>query len=245
MTVATIIQARMGSTRLPGKVMRKLCEKTVLAHVVERVSKCRATDRIVIATTTQPADDVVAQEGVRLGVGVFRGSEPDVLDRYYRAAMVAGADVVIRITADCPLLNPALLCEMIEKFMAWRKQGVTVDYFSNTIERSYPRGFDVEIFTIAALRKAHREAQDPYEREHVTPYLYRNPDVFNVREQIDNVNRMGYRLTLDTEADLELIRTIYENLYRQGEIISAADVLQFLDRRPDLLALNANVEQQA
>lgn len=241
MKVVAIIQARMGSTRLPGKVMRELGGRTVLAHVIERVKACKAIDQIVVATTTATADEVIVAEALRCGADYFRGSEEDVLERYYLAAKQVAAKVVVRITSDCPLIDPALLGAMVNDFVA----DGGVDYLSNTLERHYPRGLDAEVFSFLALESAYWQAEKSHEREHVTPFIYHHPDLFKIKNYSSGENHSSQRWTLDTADDWALIEAIYQNLYRPGaELFTSAAVLQLLQQRPELVALNAHVEQK-
>jgi len=221
MKTVAIIQARMGSTRLPGKVMKDLCGKTVLAHVIERVRV--GCDNIVIATTENGAE-------------VFRGSEDDVLSRYYLAAKAAKADLVVRVTSDCPLYDGKLLADMLKYYKG-------EDYLSNTIERRFPRGLDTEIFTFAALEKAHRMANEQYQREHVTPYIYQNPEKFKIRLFKRQPNLSDMRWTLDTEEDWQMILAVYNHLYK-GRIFSTVEVVKFLAKHPEIAKINAHIEQK-
>jgi len=198
MDIVAIIQARMGSTRLPGKVLMDLFGKTVLEHVIDRVKICPLVDKIVVATTTLPIDDVIVQECARINIHTFRGSSEDVLSRYYGAAKESGADIIIRVTSDCPLFDPDVLTNMLERF--------NVDYLSNTIKRTFPKGLDAEIFTMSTLERAHIEATDDYDREHVTPYIYNNPDKFVLSSFEDVNDNSNQRLTLDTPEDWEIIK---------------------------------------
>src|SRR5215469_8186363 len=167
MRVAAIIQARIGSTRLPGKVLRDLGGRTVLERVVSRTRKCTLVNEVIVATSVNPGDDVIVEACVRLRVRVFRGSEHDVLDRYFRAAEAAQAQVVVRITSDCPLIDPEVSDQAIRAFLDAR-----ADYASNVLERTYPRGLDTEVVALQALECAFREAKEPFQREHVTPFFY-------------------------------------------------------------------------
>jgi spore coat polysaccharide biosynthesis protein SpsF len=223
-----IIQARMGSTRLPGKVMTNLCGKSVLEHVIRRVQACKLLDDVVVATTPTPADDVIVAEAERCNANWFRGSEEDVLDRYYQAAQQYRADVVVRVTSDCPLFDPELLTKML----------------SNTLTRTYPRGLDAEIFTFDALKKAHHHADKSYEREHVTPYIYRHPETFSLQEIINGENLSSLRWTLDTSQDLMFFQAIYSVLFRDDVILETSEVVSLLKRRPELMAINADVAQK-
>ena len=162
MKVVAIIQARMGSTRLPGKVMKRLCGKTILSHVISRVRACSLVDEIVVATTTSLADNVIVTESEKFGVNWFRGSEEDVLERYYLAAKEHQADTVIRVTSDCPLLDAEILDQLLSYFQEENSNGLNIDYLSNSLKRSFPRGLDVEIFTYSALELAYNSATKDY-----------------------------------------------------------------------------------
>lgn len=244
MKAVAIIQARMGSTRLPGKVMKTLCGRTVLGHVITRVKACPLVDEIVVATTQDPQDDVIVAEARKFGARTFRGSEEDVLSRYYFAAGEAGADIVVRVTSDCPLFDPHLLNTMLGQFHADRSSGRGLDYLSNTLERTYPRGLDAEIFTFSALERSHVEARQPHEREHVTPYIYQHPEFFALKNFSGPVNLSDLRWTLDTEEDWRLIEAIYAVLGNEEPFFSTQAVLQLLESQPELVSINAHVEQK-
>lgn len=244
MKTIAIIQARMGSTRLPGKVMKRLCDQTVLSHVIHRVQACPLIDEIVIATTLASQDDVVVQEAEACGVLLFRGSEADVLERYYLAAKKHQADTVIRITSDCPLLDPTVLSEMLAYFQSESTEGLALDYLSNTLQRSYPRGLDAEVFTFSALDKAHREAKDPYEREHVTPFIYQHPELFSIHQHVQDVDLSSHRWTLDTEEDFHFIKLVYDALGERNSVFETDNVLAFLDQNPEIIKINAHVQQK-
>ena len=244
MTSAAIIQARMGSTRLPGKVMKVLRGRTVLGHVITRVRACPLLDAVIVATTMASQDDVIVAESTRWGAGIFRGSETDVLSRYYGAAREAGADLVVRVTSDCPLLDPLVLTEMLQQFRRAQAAGKPLDYLSNTLERTFPRGLDAEIFTFAALAQAMRETAQPYEREHVTPYIYQHPDIFTLESYCQPENLSHHRWTLDTEDDWRLIQVVYKALYEEDRLFTTKEVVTLLAARPDLIAVNAHVGQK-
>lgn len=239
MKTVAIIQARMGSTRLPGKVLRQLCGQSVLAHVVARVKSAQCLGGVMVATTTSSADDAVVAECHRLNIPFFRGSEENVLARYFGAAKLAGAETIVRVTSDCPLFDGTLLDEMLAAF-----DDAHVDYLSNTLKRTFPRGLDAEIFTFAALERANREAVKPPEREHVTPFLYQHPELFRLRSFEDETDLSAHRWTLDTPEDWQLIEALYQALYRPDRIFSTQDVLKLLKERPELAMLNAHVEQK-
>ena len=170
-----IVQTRMGSTRLPGKVLKDLGGDAVLARVVHRLRRAHLLNEIVIATTISPADDSIVRECERLAVQCFRGPEQDVLDRYYQTAKAFSAEAVVRVTSDCPLIDGELIDATIRTFLDQK-----ADYSSNNIPRTYPRGLDAEVFTFAGLERTWREAVKPYEREHVTPYFYEHPELFRM-----------------------------------------------------------------
>ncbi len=234
MKTVAIIQARMGSTRLPGKVLKDLGGKTVLVHVIERV-KSAGVD-VVVATTDKPEDAAIEKEALKNGAKVFHGSEDDVLSRYYFAAKETEAELIIRITSDCPLYDGELLKDMLEYYKG-------EDYLSNTIERRFPRGLDTEIFTFKALEKSHLNAKDKFQREHVTPYIYQNPELFKIRQYKRQPNLSTMRWTLDTEEDWQMISAVYKALYH-GKTFSTVDVVNYLEAHPEVAKLNAHIEQK-
>ena len=243
MKVVGIIQARMGSTRLPGKVMLELCGMPVLAHVIRAVHAIKRVDEVVVATTQNPADEVIAACAKKYGTSVFRGSEDDVLDRYYQAAKHAAAGVVLRVTSDCPFLDADLISMMISDFLAI-SDNRRLDYMSNTLVRSFPRGFDAELMTFTALQRAWCEAKSVAEREHVTAYIYRRPDIFRLCGHRGARDLSKYRLTLDTEEDWRVIQAVGTALESGRSRPTANDLIRFLDTRPDIALLNAHVEQK-
>jgi spore coat polysaccharide biosynthesis protein SpsF len=239
MNVVAIIQARMGSTRLPGKVLMDLGGKTVLARVVDRLRRATRVKEIVVATTDSAADEAIVQECHQLEVLTFRGSELDVLDRYHEAARVFAARAVVRITSDCPVIDPELVDETVRMFHDQR-----ADYASNSLMPSYPRGLDTEVFTTVALERAWREAREPYQREHVTPYFYEHPELFNVISLRSRIDYCQYRWTLDTAADLTLLRKIYARFGSQNDF-DWRQAVRLMEREPELAELNSHVVQKA
>jgi spore coat polysaccharide biosynthesis protein SpsF len=239
MVLAVVIQARLGSTRLPGKVLADVAGHPLLHHVVNRASAIEGIDELVVAIPDSSRDDDLAKEAARLGVRVVRGSEMDVLDRYVRAIEAVNADVVIRVTADCPLLSPTISSRVVEVF---RTPTEHYDYASNTLERTYPRGLDTEVISADALRVAGREAQSEAEREHVTPFIWRRPSRFSLGSESATVDLSAERWTVDTEEDLEFVRAVYAQF--GGQDFDHLDVMDLLHRKPDLRALNAAVEQK-
>jgi len=230
----------MGSSRLPGKVLLDLCGKSVLLHVIGRARAAPNVDAVVLATTVQPGDDAVVAEAERAGARVYRGSESDVLARYHEAAARERADVVVRLTADCPFLDPGLVGALAKKFV--ERQGA-IDYLSNTLVRTYPRGLDAEVFSMAALERAAREAVLPEEREHVTPYLYRHPGLFRVENHAAAQDDSGFSVTLDTPADWAAIRRVGEALDVGSRVPPMAELLQFLRSHPEIAAANTRNSQ--
>jgi len=239
MKVVTIIQARMGSTRLPGKVLMDLGGETVLARVVGRLRRARLVDETMVATTDSDIDDSVVRECQRLNVSFFRGSETDVLDRYYQAARTCAANAIVRITSDCPVIDPQLVDATIRIFHQHK-----ADYASNIFPRAYPRGLDIELFTVAALQRAWHNAREPREREHVTPYFYEHPELFRLVSHAGQIDYSQYRWTLDTAEDLELLRIFYAR-FANKDNFSWGEVVQLMEREPELTELNSRVVQKA
>lgn len=241
MKVICIMQARVGSTRLPEKVLKKIEGKTVLEHDVNRLKLSTMLDDIVIATTLKKEDEKIVCEAKRLGVKYFRGSEKDVLSRYYFAAKEINAEVIVRVTSDCPCLDFNILDEMIKLFKS--KNG-KIDYLNNTMERSFPRGYDIEIFTFEALENAFNNASKEYEREHVTPYLYDINNNFKVFSYKYKKDYSMYRVTLDTREDFEVIKSIYEELFKEKEYFGIDKVIEFLECNPHIATINNKIEQK-
>lgn len=237
--IYAIIQARMSSTRLPGKVLKKLAGISVLQHVVNRVKSVANIDNVVVATTNLDVDLAIIQECENIGVDYFAGDSDNVLQRYYETASHFNAQIIIRITSDCPCISPKVLSQMIEYYLIKKP-----DYLSNTIERSFPRGLDVEIFNFASLKKAYDNAAKDYEKEHVTPYIYQHPDKFNIESFIDKVDNSKHRCTLDTIEDWQLIEKIYNYLYKDNYIFEYKDILALFVKYPELIKINEHVEQK-
>lgn len=239
MSTVAIIQARMGSTRLPGKVMKDLNGATMLERVVNRTRRATSLSGLMVATSTEASDHPVVDLCRRLGVSCFRGSEADVLDRYYQAAQMAGADNIVRITSDCPLIDPSIIDKTVGEFQA-RKP----DYASNTLQRRYPRGLDTEVFTMAGLEQCWREANEEHQRVHVTPYFYQHPELFRLHPVIGEQDFSMHRWTVDTPEDMQFVRAIYSRLGPRDEF-GWKDVLALLKREPALAAINQSISQKA
>ncbi len=239
--VVVIAQARMGSTRLPGKVLLDLAGRPMVEHVLRRARLIPGVDAVALATTTRAEDDALASRCSADGwAPVHRGPADDVLERYRLAAEAERADIVVRVTADCPLLSPAVSGLVVRRLL---DAGGALDYVSNTRTRSYPRGLDTEVFTIAALRAAAADALAADEREHVTPFIWRRPERFRMAEVADARDRSALRWTVDTPADFALASRIHEAL-RGREDFTYEDVLAVLERHPDWSNLNRDVEQK-
>lgn len=229
----------MGSTRLPGKVLIDLGGESVLARVVRRLRRADLVDEIAVATTTSAADNAIVSECEHFSVAVFRGQENDVLDRYYQAAHWVNADAIVRITSDCPLIDAELTDNTIRAFIDCKP-----DYASNALQRTYPRGLDTEVISCDALTRAWQEARLSYQRAHVTPYIYENPDRFHIVPVRGDADYSDLRWTLDTPEDLTFIRAIYERM-DNDDSFSWRDVLALLESEPQLTELNREVRQKA
>lgn len=236
-TVIAIVQARMGSTRLPGKVLMPLAGIPVLTHVLNRVKAAARISGVMIATTLSAVDDPVADLAKQSGVEVYRGSENDVLDRYYQAALRYNPGHIVRITADCPLMDPAVIDLVIERHLA---EGA--DYTTNTFLPTYPDGEDVEVFTFTALARAWREARLPSEREHVTPFL-RVPGRFRTAS-VTIEPAVNKRWTLDEQSDYEFISGIYAELYDSSRpLFGMKEILSLLQRQPEREHVNNSISR--
>ena len=234
--VVAIIQARMGSTRLPGKVLKEIVGKPMLWHVINRVKNAKELDDIVIATTNLKEDTQILDLASEIGVKTYAGSESDILDRYYQAAIMSKADVIVRITADCPLADPNVINKVVRYYLS-----NDFDYVSTSIKPTYPDGIDVEVFSFASLEKAWVEAKLASEREHVTPYIWKNPSIFIIRnfENEDDISYM--RWSVDEQRDLEFMREVYSKLYAKDTLFYMEDVLDLLRKKPELTDINKNI----
>ncbi len=236
--VVAIVQARMSSTRLPGKVLIDIQGKPLLEHVIDRVKRSRLITRLVIATTGNEKDGAIIEFAQSRGIPYYVGSEDDILDRFYQAAKRFGANVIVRITPDDPFKDP----EVIDKAVQYFLDHPELDYVSNTIEPTYPEGLDIEVFSFDALEKAWRKAELPSEREHVTPYIWKNPDKFNLANIKYEQNLSHLRWTLDYEEDLQFTRQVYARLYH-GQVFLMRDILALLDQEPELGQINQGIEK--
>ncbi len=239
-TVA-VIQAHMGSERLPGKVMLPLCGRPMIARLLYRASHPALLDEVWVAATSSPKDDELCKFLQKENFKVYRGSEDDVLSSYVETARKSEADFIVRLTGDCPLIDPDLIDDVIEAFLK-----SDYDYMKPLHEDGTIRGLDTEIFTLDALMRADAMANDAPSREHVTLYMYRNPEQFSVGvfPFPERLKLPGARLCVDEENDFKLISTIYEELYIEGKLIPIADVLELLRQQPELLQINSEVHQK-
>ena len=238
--VVVIIQARMGSTRLPGKVMSEISGKPMLWHVIDRVKKCRNIDLVVVATTTNKKDRVVRDLAEKSGAKAYCGSEDDVLDRYYQAARIFGAEIVVRITADCPLIDPHFADRMVRYFEDNKHK---YDYIGMGTPNKYPNGLDTEVFSFGALEKAWKDAKLKSEREHVTSYIWKNEELFRIGAIEAEKDLSLFRWTVDEERDLKLVREIYRHLYKEGRLFATDEILELLSRKPELLDINQDIQR--
>jgi spore coat polysaccharide biosynthesis protein SpsF len=233
-----IIQARLGSQRFPGKVLADVGGAPLLARMVERVRRATTIAAIVVATPEGPRDEPLRELARHLGVDRWAGSEDDVLARYAGAAERFGADPIVRLTADCPLIDPALVDRCVERFLA-------ADCDIVGLGGAFPDGLDTEVISAAALARAHAEARLPSEREHVTPYLWKHRDRFRGETVEFPASLGGRRWTVDEPRDLDFVRAVYQRLYRSGGGFGWQDVEALLAREPDLARLNQGIERNA
>ena len=236
--VSAIIQARTGSTRLPGKVFATIEGKPLLWHVVERLKPSRFIDNIVIATTINREDDAIKQWATQNSILCYRGSEDNVLERYWMAANNFQSDTIIRITADDPCKDYKIIDSVVEALLNGR-----VDFAYNNKPPTYPEGMDVEVFTIDALRIAYRQASRSDEKEHVTPFFHNNPTLFTSVSIKHTKNLSNLRLTIDEESDLLLAREIYSHLYRLDSIFLLDDIIDIINRFPELANINKSIKR--
>jgi spore coat polysaccharide biosynthesis protein SpsF len=225
----------MSSSRLPGKVLRSLLGKPMLQQQIERLRSAQKIEKLVVATSTDPSDDVLDQLCQQIGVPCARGSLNDVLDRFYQAALQYAPDHVVRLTGDCPLTDPAL----IDRIIAFHLDG-NFDYSSNTLEPSFPDGLDAEIFCMSALERAWKEAKLPSEREHVTQHIVRHPESFRLGSYKESPSFSHLRWTVDDAQDFEMVTKIYEELYPQGCNFNTAAILGLIEKHPEFATCNLN-----
>lgn len=235
-----IIQARMGSSRLPGKVLKPVAGVPLIDRVIRAAKKVRGIDSVVVATTETETDDELAAHLLQHQIGIYRGDEIDVLGRFAGAARESGADTVVRVTADDPVKDPRVTELVLETFAG---AGGTYDYVSNTNPPTWPEGQDVEVFSAEALFRAAEQAEEPYDREHVTPFMYKNPDVFSCHNVTQHPDQSSIRLTLDTSEDLAFFESLLDRT--DPDPPSLPDILAVLAAHPEISAINASAPRSA
>jgi spore coat polysaccharide biosynthesis protein SpsF len=242
MKINAIVATRMTSTRLPGKVLMDLQGKPSLVRLIERLQCSKYIHQAVIATTINAADDVVVETAINQGTLYYRGSEDDVLQRTVEAAEQTGADYIVQLTSDCPLVDAETVDRVIERML----DNPGLDYAANQLIRTYPLGFSVEIFRTSALRYVEQHIQDPAVREHVSLYFYEHPEIYRLSnvEAPAFLRHPEYRLTLDTLDDYHLIKAIYNGLYPQKPNFDLYDIVRFLQKNPELAAMNLHIQQK-
>lgn len=238
--IVMLIQARMGATRFPGKPLKEIMGRPMLSYQLERLRRVKRVDEIVLATTTHPRDDCLVAFCEKEKIPYFRGSEDDVLDRFLQAAREHRAQILVRITGDCPLSDPNLIDQVIEFFL---KGGY--DYVTNSPNCNFPRGVDVEVFSMSSFEKLNGLAKLTEEHEHVTPYYYRHPEIFKLGKWIHPVDLSHYRWTVDTPEDFQLVTTVFENLYPKNPHFGIDDIVQAFQKHPEWEKINAHIKQKA
>lgn len=234
--ITAIIQARVGSSRLPGKTMKDILGKPMLWHMIKRLEKSKFIQKIVIATTTKERDKVILEFAKKHQLDSYTGDEDDVLDRYYQTAKKYSVETIVRLSPDCPLIDPHVVDRVIQRYLTG-----DCDYAANTLKLTYPDGLDVEVFSYMALEKAWKEARWASEREHVTPYIRKNPDKFRLANVENEVNLSHFRWTVDEAKDLEFVGQVYGQLYKEDEIFYMEDVLNLLGKHPELMQINQGI----
>jgi spore coat polysaccharide biosynthesis protein SpsF len=238
---AAIIEARMKSTRLPGKVLRPMAGKPMLELLIERIRHALLVDQVIIATTVSPSDDPIESLSQKLQIACYRGSEEDVLDRVLAAALRFAVEVIVEITGDCPLIEPSKIDHMLKSY-----QYMNVDLMTNRLDESYPPGLGLRIFSRATLEKVARLTNDPVDREHVTLYVWEHPEIFSIYHFQNNLDRKYWdlRLTVDTAEDFKFIQAIFEELYPQKPLFDLYDIIDLLERKPELMGINKHVQDK-
>lgn len=240
-TAAAIIQARCGSSRFPNKVFADLCGKPLIWHVVNRLKFSRYIKEIILATTTNPLDDSLEKWATQNDVICFRGNENDVLNRYYEASQNVSSSIIVRITADDPLKEPVIIDKAIKEL-----NDKHLDFVCNNNPPTFPEGLDVEVFTKQSLFYEETHSEDDFEREHVTQYIYRHPELFKIANISNEENLSFLRWTIDTEIDLEMVRKIYNSLYKgENKLFHMEEIIEYLKQNPEIAQMNRNVHRSA
>jgi spore coat polysaccharide biosynthesis protein SpsF len=237
--VVIVVQARMSSSRLPGKVLMPILGRSVLYRMIERLRMIRNQAEIIIATSEEPGDDIIAEEASLMNVACYRGSLNNLLDRHYQAAKQLGATVVLKIPSDCPLIDPRIIDEVLDYHYA---DPAKFDYISNLHPATFPDGNDVEIMSMKCLERTWKEATRALEQEHTTPYIWENPEKFTIGNVLLSSGKdysMSHRFTIDYAADYQFIKRVFEELYPKRADFSCQDILDLLDEKPDIYSINA------
>ncbi|MFB4167776.1 cytidylyltransferase domain-containing protein [Virgibacillus sp. JSM 102003] len=241
MKVVAIIQARMGSTRLPGKILKKVLDKPLLEYQIERVRRSELIDEIVIATTLNKDEQPIIDFCNKHSLSFYRGSEKNVLSRYYEAAKEHNADVVVRLTSDCPIIDASIIDKVIREYLEYND---SINYTSNTLVRTYPRGMDTEVFSFQTLENTYVNAGSNAEKEHVTPFIYQHPELFGLLSVVNDIDTSNHRWTVDTKEDYLLIKKIIESLYETNPIFSYHDILEVLNNNKEMMNINSDIKQK-
>jgi len=241
MNIIATIEARMASSRLPGKILKEAVGKPLLELMVERVRKSKLLNNVVVATTVESSDDVTEKACQKMGVNCFRGSNDDVLERVLKAAQTYKADLIVELTGDCPLLDPIQMDRVIQYYLDH-----SFDYVSNFRDRLFPRGTETQVFSVKVLEDVARRTQDAADHEHVSLFIYEHPEIYKLGGVSAELfyNRPDLRLTVDTPLDYELIQTVFERLYPKNNEFTLKDVINLLDSEPALKVLNQQIQQK-
>lgn len=238
--IAAIVQARMSSTRLPGKTLANIAGEPMLGHVLRRAKNIPGVDRAIIATTENPADLAISNFARENNIPVYIGSEQDVLDRFYQAAKYFGVSAIVRVTPDCPMLDPKIAGLVLSRFVhadgSW-------DYASNVHPPTFPDGLDTEVFSFAALEQAWHQARKPSEREHVTPYIWKHPEQFSLTNISHSCDLSVLRWTVDEPQDLEFVRAVYNRFPKAQQYFGMTELLELIEREPHLLKINQGIKR--
>ena len=241
MKINAIVQARCGSTRFPNKVFADINGKPLLWHVISRLGYSEHIDNIIIATTVNKKDDIIEAWCCSEGIKCFRGSENDVLNRYYSASVAYPSDIIVRVTADDPFKEPAVIDKVISKLLDEK-----LDLATNNFPPSFPEGLDCEAFTFKVLEMMEKATQDSYEREHVTQYVYHNPDKFKIGNVVSDIPLSSYRWTIDNQEDYDMVKTIYTKRKRgSNDILLMREILEILKENPEIAQINSSVKRSA
>lgn len=234
--ISAIVQARVGSTRFPDKIFADLCGKPMIWHIINRLKFSKKINNIILATTTNPLDDKLVKWAKENDIKIFRGSENNVLSRFYEAAKENKPDVIVRVTADDPFKDPVIIDEVIDLL-----EKKNLDFAYNNNPPSFPEGLDTEVFKFSALENAEKNSEDPFEREHVTQYFYCNPGKFSHKNYSCDEDLSDLRWTVDTKDDYEMVKKIYEALYKEDKIFLFKDILEYLSEHPEVSSMNSDV----